>query len=362
VRFLFVLALAVAGCGDGSGGGGLDASAAVDSARDDAVPFDAGPRDATRADVVRPDADDDAAFDAPEPTLGPPYPIVLAHGFFGFEDFAGISFVQYFFGVRAALEADGETMVFTPAVDPFNDSTVRGHMLLEEIDRIRHETGHARVNLIAHSQGGLDARVVAHERPDMLASVVTISTPHAGTELADVVLGLVSDPRQRDLADALARAIAAPLYEADGSETSVFAALRQLSTEGAREFDRVYWDDRSVPFYSIAGRSDWHPGGRDCLVPDAPPFVARWIGEVDPVDSLLSIPESLLDGGFGESFPNDGLVRVADARRGRFLGCIPADHLDEMGHLLGDSPGLGNSFDHREFYVELVRWLREQGH
>jgi hypothetical protein len=30
-------------------------------------------------------------------------------------------------------------------------------------------------------------------------------------------------------------------------------------------------------------------------------------------------------------------------------GCVPADHLDEIGHLLGDHPGLGNDFDHVAF-------------
>src|SRR5688572_4187672 len=34
-----------------------------------------------------------------------PYPIVLAHGFFGFEEFAGVDFVTYFYGVREDLAA-----------------------------------------------------------------------------------------------------------------------------------------------------------------------------------------------------------------------------------------------------------------
>ncbi|MEJ7729820.1 MAG: hypothetical protein WKG00_11430, partial [Polyangiaceae bacterium] len=49
------------------------------------------------------------------PGLGPPYPIVLAHGFFGFDSLAGIDAVTYFWGVPGALANDGETLVFTPA-------------------------------------------------------------------------------------------------------------------------------------------------------------------------------------------------------------------------------------------------------
>ena len=56
------------------------------------------------------------------PKLGPPYPIVLAHGFFGFEDFAGAGFLTYYYDVKEHLAQQGETQVFTPAVDPFNHS------------------------------------------------------------------------------------------------------------------------------------------------------------------------------------------------------------------------------------------------
>ena len=69
----------------------------------------------------------------------------------------------------------------------------------------------------------------------------------------------------------------------------------------------------------------------------------------------------ILDGGLGDPYPSDGLVRVIDSQHGRFLGCVPADHLDEIGQLLGDRPGLGNDFDHLVFYRDLVAWLRSQG-
>src|SRR5689334_15723571 len=42
------------------------------------------------------------------PKKGPPYPMVLAHGFFGFNDFAGAGFLTYFYDVKKHLEAKGE--------------------------------------------------------------------------------------------------------------------------------------------------------------------------------------------------------------------------------------------------------------
>lgn len=289
---------------------------------------------------------------------GPPYPIVLAHGFFGFEDFAGIDFITYFYGVKDELAAHGEE-VFTPAVDPFNDSESRGEELLAHVERIVAETGAAKVNLIGHSQGGLDSRYVAHQRPDLVASVTTFATPHRGTPVADIVLELVSDPRMQALADRLVRLVGAALWDASGRETSVFQSLRQLSTPGAAAFNERYPNQPGVQYYSITGRTAGHDGGTDCSAPDIPPFIGRYRRSLDPVEPLLQLTEEIVRG--SENIPNDGLVRVFDARWGRFLGCVPADHFDEIGQLFGDSPGRGNDFDYLRFYVELVEWLRERG-
>ena len=325
-------------------------------------PPDAAIADGGRdARVVRlPDTGPARDSAAPPDRLGPPYPVVLAHGFFGFEDFAGVDFVTYFYGVRDDLAANGEALVFTPAVDPFNSSEARGEMLLAHVERIVEETGYAKVNLIGHSQGGLDARYVAAMRPDLVASVTTIATPHRGTPIADVVLGLVEDDRLRSLADQLVRLIGAPLWDASGEETSVFAALRQFSTPGVEDFNARYPNVESIPYYSITGRTDRDDGVPECDVADPPPFILQYWRDLDPVEPLLDIAEQIVDGGSAD-IVNDGLVRVHDARWGRFLGCIPADHFDEIGQLFGDSPGIGNDFDHLAFYRDLVVFLRDQG-
>ncbi len=339
------LALCSIACGGGQGGE-LDASADAAHGRDSSI--------IRLPDAQAPRSDGRAG-------LGPPYPIVLAHGFFGFEDFAGTGFITYFYGVKDDLAARGEPLVFTPAVDPFNDSEARGAELLAHVERILAETGYAKVNLVGHSQGGLDARWVAHERPDLVASVTTIATPHRGSPIADVVLGIVSDDRLRELADRLVRLIGAPLWDAAGEETSVFASLRQFSQPGTQDFNTRFPNVPGVPYYSITGRSDRHDGAPDCEVADSPLFISRFRRTLDPIEPLLDIPEQIVDGG-SEDIANDGLVRVRDARWGRFLGCVPADHFDEIGQLFGDGPGSGNDFDHLEFYAALVEWLRAQGY
>ena len=289
-----------------------------------------------------------------------PYPIVLAHGFFGFDDFAGAGFVDYFWDVREHLQGVGEAHVFTPEVDPFNDSTVRGQQLLAHIESVLAETGAEKVNIIGHSQGGLDARVAANLRPDVVASVTTIATPHGGTPLADALLLAVPTDGVGGAIDAIVALLGAPLWEAIGGDTSLVESMRQFSEDGIAEFNATYLDAGAVRYFSVAGRSDRSDGGPACAVA-APPFIAMYDGTVDPIDPLFALPEAIVDGGLLQEIPNDGLVRVEDSIWGEFLGCIPADHTDQIGHLFGDAPGGADAYDHLEFFTALVAHLRAQG-
>jgi triacylglycerol lipase len=304
---------------------------------------------------------DDTSVDdaAGQNKKGPPYPIVLAHGFFGFEDFAGAGFINYFYGVKTHLGNLGEKSVYTPAVDPFNSSEYRGKQLGAHIQKILADTNYAKVNIVGHSQGGLDARVVAHDHPDWIAAVVTVGTPHEGVPVADIALRIEPHSDAEKVIDALSKLAGRALYDSVGNETSMAAAIRQFATAVMRDFNSRYTNAFGVQYFSIAGRTALHPGGDDCAAVDSPDFIRAFATELDPTDVLLKPTETVLSS-FG-SYPNDGLVRARDARWGTFLGCVPADHLDQMGHLLGDSPGAGNTWKHLDFYAAIVRLLRARG-
>lgn len=292
-----------------------------------------------------------------------PYPIVLAHGFFGFDTFAGTDFLTYFWEVVDHLSEAGETQVFTPEVDPFSNSTLRGDELLGHVLEVLEITGADKVNLIGHSQGGLDARRVATLRPDLVASVTTIATPHAGTSVADIGTGALSFPGAQGVTDALVAAIAGPLWNASTSSTRLSASLEQLSSDGMATFNAQHPAEPTIPYFSIGGRSGRHAGGADCEVASGrpPAFIRRWQHDRDPIDPLLALTEGILSGRPLRDDPNDGLVTVASSRFGEFLGCIPADHFDEIGHLFGNTGSALNRFDHLVFYTELVGWLRARG-
>lgn len=338
----------VGGQSTGSGAGGASSSASGGQG---------GASESTSAATTSTSATSSASSTA----LGPPYPVVLAHGFFGFESFAGLDFVTYFYGVKDALAAEG-IVVYTPAVAPFNDSTVRGAQLATAIQEILAETGHAKVNLIGHSQGGLDARVVAHDHPELVASIVTVSTPHYGTPIADVALKLVGDPALMDVLDWIVNALGAPLYDELGATTAVSKPLALFSQPGIKAFNQSYPNAATIPYFSIAGRSNNSEGGLDCKPDLSPAFLSAFDATKDPLDPMFSLFQAIPGGGLVNTYPNDGLVRVKDARWGTFLGCIPADHMDEVGQLLGDSPGGGNAWDHVDFYRALIGFLRDQGY
>jgi triacylglycerol lipase len=55
---------------------------------------------------------------------------------------------------------------------------------------------------------------------------------------------------------------------------------------------------------------------------------------------------------------NDGLVTVESAKWGEFQGCVPADHLKEVG-LLGPA---ASTFDHLGMFRDIVARVRAAGY
>jgi triacylglycerol lipase len=315
--------------------------------------------DARPDSTVQPDVTTDVGPDTADPPPSGPRPILLAHGFAGFEHLADVEQMTYYFGVADVLEEEGETII-TGEVDPFNDSYDRGEELIDQIEEVVADSDYDRINVIGHSQGGLDARYAAHHRPDLVAAVVTISTPHQGTLVSDIALEYVDHPLLRDIIDGIAKLFGRALYDKTGEGTSFLEAMRQFSEPKIEEFNRRITNQPDVFYASIAGRTDGNLGENFCHSPNLAPFLKRWEEVGDPVDPLLSVTEGVLDGAYGGR-PNDGLVRVSDAKWGEFWGCIPADHLDEVGQLIGDDPGAGNDWEHIDFYRNLVDHLHDEG-
>ena len=295
---------------------------------------------------------------------GPPYPVVLIHGFTGWSDAGGFA---YFFRVLDDLADAGHTDVRAPALPPYNNIEMRALILAAFVDELLAESGHSKVHLIGHSQGGLDARYLVNVLGygDRVASLTTIGTPHHGTPLADAALlappgmvnragrllawfiGAVDDPPNDSSweEDTLEEAAWAP---------SVRGAFESLSTQGAADFNDAHPDPEDMPLFSVAAYSN---------LARAPDWCATGLWEkpssVDAMDPLMAMSGAFLSGPNPFHLRrNDGLVPTDSMSRGVLLGCIPADHFDQMGQIADLTPGLISGFNHLEFYRKLLTHIR----
>ncbi|MGE0870124.1 MAG: esterase/lipase family protein [Kofleriaceae bacterium] len=220
---------------------------------------------------------------------GPPLPVVLVHGLFGFDRIGvpGMRF-HYFRGIVKHLETVGchAHAVRLPPADSVPD---RARILVDKIAALPHE----RVDIIAHSLGGLDARyALAHlGLASKVRSLVTIGTPHRGTPLAHLASG-----GPLGIARKAVRLLGLPLD-----------ALDWLSPAALERFNQRVRDVPGVRYACVVG------GIREARTTVSLTLVAT--------HAYLRHVEG----------PNDGLVSMASQYWGETLAEIEADHLEQIG-------------------------------
>jgi triacylglycerol lipase len=308
-----------------------------------------------------------------EPTgVASKHAIVLAHGFD-----ASDTNRWSFNGVAEALEKDGH-LVHTARVAPYQSVPHRAAELAQHVDAARAECAKragcdaSKVHIIAHSMGGLDTRYVVSKLSDpsgtpysqLVASVTTISTPHRGSAFADKVLEVL--PTKADpIVNALAGLWAHTFTDADLADGSdVHAALHDISEAYLPEFNDEVPNADGVFYQSWAGITsfaDLHISQAeiDACEGHVLSYDNRHDNLLDhpPISSAqLQLAHPIV--GHGKGDPNDAMVTVESAKWGTFRGCIPADHMDEVGQRLGsDHPALWSRFDHIRFYRTIAYGL-----
>jgi len=291
------------------------------------------------------------------------HPIVLAHGFNGSPTNGWA-----FFGVADALRKDGH-VVHVAAVPPFDSAAVRAKALAAHVDqaiaecKLVHGCDASKVNIIAHSMGGLDSRYLISSLGygDRVASLTTISTPHGGSQIADVALKII--PGKTDEAvNALARAFATTFTTGElASQTNLRAAFESIAESNAASFDDQNPDDDRVYYQSWAGVSNilGIPNSKDvgACEGDFPMYHSRR----HTMSLQLAVGAPFVAHGT-EMRPNDGMVTVENAKWGNFRGCIPADHLAEVGQPKLSGMNKRTGFDHIRFYRDVAFELAANGY
>jgi triacylglycerol lipase len=241
----------------------------------------------------------------------PRYPVVLAHGFMGFDEIAVAGQKHaYFRKVRDRLEAS-RWEVNVARVARLGSVAERARELATFIEAIKAP----RVNVVAHSMGGLDARwaIAKLGLANKVASLTTVGTPHHGTPLADLGRGLSEKFGLRHLLTALG---------------IPFEALDDLTTARAAYFN----EQAPMPAGIACG----------CVI-----AVAKRQAKTNPLLWPTRLYLSLSAGA------NDGLIPASSQRWGDILAEIEADHLAQIGW--------SSHFNAVDFYADLLRELRGRG-
>jgi triacylglycerol lipase len=239
--------------------------------------------------------------------------------------------INYFNGLEARLKGRHETLF--PDVRPLASCAARADELADAIVKRKFPAGE--IHIIAHSMGGLDSRSLIGRNllgladPGRIASLTTLSTPHFGSPVADLLLGSEPTGAPRLLYNAARRVL-------DQLRIPI-GALEDLTTAGALRIPNVANTHKHILY-------------RSCFAAGRPkPF--------PPTSALLKLTHDFVASVVKDQ-PNDGLVARESARYGkfqqRFFAC---DHADLVGHNLDFVNLTGFQFPHLAEIETLINQL-----
>ncbi|MCL2758738.1 MAG: hypothetical protein FWD22_00785 [Treponema sp.] len=172
------------------------------------------------------------------------YPVVLVHGIFAHDRRSIIDF----WGRIPKVLKDPGINVYYGNTDAWGSYETNAEILKSTIDNILLETKSEKVNIIAHSKGGIDSRYLIwkYDYGDKVASLTTVSTPHHGSELADLIFS------KKIVHSKMGKNIMRVIGELWGdTNPDIYNVNYQLTTEKMSEFNELVKMDPNVFYQSI---------------------------------------------------------------------------------------------------------------
>jgi triacylglycerol lipase len=172
------------------------------------------------------------------------YPVVLVHGIIA-HDRGGI--INFWGRIPKKLQ-ENNIKVFFGNTDSWGSYESNAEILKATIDKILEETNSEKVNIIAHSKGGIDSRYLIwkYDYGDKVASLTTISTPHHGAEIADLIYS------QKVIHSQITKNALIAFGKLYGDiNPDLFNVNYQLTTEKMKEFNENIVMDHRVYYQSI---------------------------------------------------------------------------------------------------------------
>lgn len=259
------------------------------------------------------------------------YPILLVHGVF----FRDNKYYNYWGRIPRELEANGAKIYYGNhhSASSIADSATE---LKNRIIEILNETNSEKINIIAHSKGGLDCRYMISKlgMSDRVASLTTINTPHKGCLFADYLLNVIPPEFKNKVADAYN----STLKKFGEEDPDFLAAVSNLTESYCNQLESELEDPKDVFCQSVGSVLTKATSG----------------------SFPLNLSYHLVNHFSGE---NDGLVDENSFKWGNNYTLLRSTEKYGISH--GDMIDLNRknfkTFDVREFYVNLVNNLKNNG-
>lgn len=258
------------------------------------------------------------------------YPVLLCHGYGAITVLVKPSPLYDV----AMLMRTHNVLAFAPNIVPYARIETRAESWSKLIHRILDELECPKINIIAHSMGGLDARY-AISRLDMapaVESLTTVSTPHRGTSLAELMLNAPETIRNK--VAGLLDWIGDRVYP--NAKSDSVASAEQLTREYVTsQFNPAVPDADEVSYYSYSSA------------------VGKGTDE-----SIQVIARYQNNHVYQREGPNDGMVSVQSAQWGTHIKTGNLSHLEQMNFNTRDE----RQSMFREFWLDIIKKLQASGH
>lgn len=243
------------------------------------------------------------------------------------ENEGGVALFEYWHGIKETLEEHG-CRVLVAKVPPFAAIETRAGALNKFIaDKVtkwqnKHHTNEkVKINLVAHSMGGLDCRYLISKLEKKNYEIMSLTT--------------ISTPHRGTYA-----ADFATKYAPKAAIDNYFPSLRQMTREYSRKMNWELLNDPKVQYFSFGGSAHLNPS------------------------DMYYIPWYVIGQKEG---PNDGMVSLRSCKWGKYMGHIEGvDHKDLINWMGGvnrikQAVGAEVDFNPLAFYLSIADNLARNG-
>ncbi len=260
------------------------------------------------------------------------YPILLVHGVF----FRDSGLLNYWGRIPEALELNGSEIYYGNHQSAASvEESARE--LNARIKAVCEFAGCEKLNIIAHSKGGLDCRYILSKLDGSknIASLTTVNSPHKGCQFADYLLTKMTENMKNKIADTYNSV----LKRLGDHKPDFISAVNDLTAEKCIQRDKLLGEPPKEIFCQSIGS-----------------IQKKARGGTFPLNLTYHLPK-YFDG------DNDGLVAETSFKWGEKYTLLTTKGKRGISH--GDVVDLNREnikgFDVREFYVELVKDLKDRG-